>query len=154
MSILFFVIVPVVTNGVLALTSFFLNPADFYCNPFICNVTAGVACGAAVSTLIGFAIHDIKPGPTLGVLAVQGIMLILIFVGIYRGYGLLYGGSMQLLLNDGTSALYFSVVTWTTVGYGDFSPPPDIRLIAAAEALLGYVFLGTTVGLGTVLLSK
>lgn len=44
-------------------------------------------------------------------------------------------------------ALYFSVVTWTTLGYGDFKPLPDYRLFAALEALLGYVYMGLIVGI-------
>ena len=34
--------------------------------------------------------------------------------------------------------LYFSIVTFTTLGYGDMSPPDNyLRLVAASEALLG-----------------
>jgi hypothetical protein len=45
------------------------------------------------------------------------------------------------LVNDATSCLYFSIVTWTTLGYGDFHPAPGFRLIAASEAFVGYVFM-------------
>jgi hypothetical protein len=38
--------------------------------------------------------------------------------------------------------LYFSIVTWTTVGYGDIKPSPDSRMFAASEALLGYLTMG------------
>ncbi len=34
-------------------------------------------------------------------------------------------------------SLYFSIVTFTTLGYGDFSPSPDFQMWAAAEALIG-----------------
>jgi hypothetical protein len=44
------------------------------------------------------------------------------------------------------SGLYFSVVTFTTLGYGDFQPHPDLRLLAGFEAVLGYIYLGLTVG--------
>jgi hypothetical protein len=50
--------------------------------------------------------------------------------------------------------LYFSIVTWTTLGYGDFTPPAAIRMIAAIQAMLGYIFLGILVGLGTYHLCK
>ena len=46
------------------------------------------------------------------------------------------------------TAIYFSVVTFTTLGYGDYQPLPRMRLVAAAQALLGYVFLGFVVGAG------
>jgi hypothetical protein len=35
--------------------------------------------------------------------------------------------------------LYFSVVTWTTLGYGDFVPSTELRSYAAEEAFTGYV---------------
>ncbi|MDJ1007519.1 MAG: potassium channel family protein [Paracoccaceae bacterium] len=45
------------------------------------------------------------------------------------------------------STLYFSIVTFTTLGYGDFQPVPRMRLIASIQAILGYAFLGLLVGL-------
>ena len=39
-------------------------------------------------------------------------------------------------------SIYFSIITWTTVGYGDFVPTPTTRAFAASEALLGYLFTG------------
>lgn len=50
------------------------------------------------------------------------------------------------IANDLTTALYFSVVTFTTLGYGDFQPMPGMRVLAASEALIGYLFLGMSVG--------
>lgn len=46
-----------------------------------------------------------------------------------------------------TTAAYFSIVTFTTLGYGDIYPPDDLRIFAATQALLGYVYLGLVVGL-------
>ncbi|REG51025.1 ion channel [Paraburkholderia sp. BL6669N2] len=40
------------------------------------------------------------------------------------------------------AALYFSIVTFTTTGYGDYHPTKELRLVAAAEALAGYIFFG------------
>ena len=51
------------------------------------------------------------------------------------------------LKGDFTASLYFSIVTWTTLGYGDFSPEHNIRIIAALQAMLGYVSMGVFVGL-------
>lgn len=45
-----------------------------------------------------------------------------------------------------SSALYFSTVTFTTLGYGDLQPLPRAKLLAAYEAIIGYVFLGLLVG--------
>ena len=43
-------------------------------------------------------------------------------------------------LNDWGLSLYFSIVTFTTVGYGDATPIGATRTIAAAEALCGVFF--------------
>jgi hypothetical protein len=55
---------------------------------------------------------------------------------------------------DPTTCLYFSAVTFTTLGYGDFAPTPDARLIAAFEAFFGYLFLGTYAAAIVVLLQR
>lgn len=41
---------------------------------------------------------------------------------------------------------YVSAVTFSTLGYGDFRPCPDIRLIAAFQAIFGNLHLGLIVG--------
>ena len=46
-----------------------------------------------------------------------------------------------------SDAYYFSLVTFTTLGYGDFSPKPEYRLLFASEAFFGYLFFGVIVGL-------
>lgn len=43
---------------------------------------------------------------------------------------------------DAVSASYFSIVTYTTVGYGDLVPPERWRLLAGVEALTGMVLAG------------
>jgi hypothetical protein len=53
-------------------------------------------------------------------------------------------------LGDGTSAerIYYSYITLTTTGYGDFVPATDpARMIAITEALFGQVYLVTIVAL-------
>ena len=48
---------------------------------------------------------------------------------------------------DILDALYFSIVTFTTLGYGDFQPRPETRIAAALQALSGYIYLGLGVGI-------
>ncbi|GAB5415752.1 MAG: hypothetical protein Cons2KO_33550 [Congregibacter sp.] len=49
--------------------------------------------------------------------------------------------------------LYFSIVTFTTLGYGDFTPTEEFRILAASQALFGYVYLGSFAGLLVALFS-
>jgi len=44
-------------------------------------------------------------------------------------------------------ALYFSMVTFTTLGYGDVTLPPDWRLLASFEAANGIIMFGWTTAL-------
>jgi hypothetical protein len=47
--------------------------------------------------------------------------------------------------HDPETCLYFSVVTWTTLGYGDFRPVPGARLVAASEAMVGYIAMAVLI---------
>ena len=38
-------------------------------------------------------------------------------------------------------SMYYSVITFTTVGYGDFRPQGRLRGVAACEALLGAIMI-------------
>ncbi|MBN9119266.1 MAG: two pore domain potassium channel family protein [Planctomycetes bacterium] len=58
--------------------------------------------------------------------------------------------SSGTLANDPTDVLYFSGVTFSTVGYGDLIPAPHMRLAAMAEAVLG----AFTIGLFVVVLAN
>jgi hypothetical protein len=74
------------------------------------------------------------------------IMLILIFATLYFFSGLSFSGdSLAFNPNESLwqnikyyfSALYFSVVTFTTLGYGDLAPIGIARAFAALEAFMG-----------------
>jgi hypothetical protein len=43
---------------------------------------------------------------------------------------------------DFNTALYFSAVTYATIGFGDVVPPPQWRLVAVTEGLTGVLMLG------------
>lgn len=146
---LMLVIFPLCTNWTLAIFAFFVSFNDFANSPDVCYMTLVTACFGVLTSVVGFAFEDLGPGRALAAAVLQGFALLFVFAGIYRGYGLMYGGDIVPMGQDWAGALYFSIVTWTTVGYGDFTPPAAIRLIAATQALLGYLVFGTTVGLGT-----
>jgi hypothetical protein len=63
------------------------------------------------------------------------LLLILVYAGMYCIPGATTGHGFY-------EALYFSVVTFTTLGYGDLLPRGHFRLIAGSEALCGILFTG------------
>jgi len=52
------------------------------------------------------------------------------------------------------TALYFSMVTFTTLGYGDVTLPPDWRLLASFEAANGIIMFGWTTALITAVIQR
>jgi hypothetical protein len=67
-----------------------------------------------------------------------------------------FGSTPFFSADESTSSfMYFSVVTITTLGYGDLAPASDIaRYFATSEAIIGQVFLATTVARLVSLLSR
>lgn len=49
--------------------------------------------------------------------------------------------------SDMATAVYFSLASYATVGYGDVLLPPHLRIIGAAEGLVGALLAGWTVAL-------
>jgi hypothetical protein len=56
---------------------------------------------------------------------------------------LYFGGNA---ITDLSSAFYFSVVTYTTTGYGDLTLPEPWRLVGGIEALTGILMCGWSTG--------
>lgn len=71
--------------------------------------------------------------------------IIFIYALIYRSVGLIDGAGETL--RDTGTGLYFSLITWTTLGYGDVHPPESLRLLAGSQAILGYISMGILVAL-------
>ncbi|MGR0278515.1 ion channel [Marinomonas dokdonensis] len=72
-------------------------------------------------------------------------MLVAIYTGIVT-FAVIYrfGGVVTPegnVSHDVYDSIYFSVVTWTTLGYGDFQPSESIRIWAGAQAMLGTLFM-------------
>ena len=55
---------------------------------------------------------------------------------------------------DVESSLYFSAVTYTTVGYGDLVPPQAWRLLAGVEGLTGILMCGWSTGFFFAIVSR
>ncbi len=81
-------------------------------------------------------------GSVLGFVLLVLTWIIVVFAVIYWRYGLVSSATGQLAPITFPTACYFSVTTWTTLGYGDFAPPPRIRHITSIQALLGFIGMG------------
>jgi hypothetical protein len=46
------------------------------------------------------------------------------------------------VVGDFESALYFSAITFSTLGYGDIVPPHEWRLLAGLEGISGFLLVG------------
>ena len=73
------------------------------------------------------------------------IMMISSYARLYRVHGIVDTATNKVT-KDPSDCLYFSMVTWTTLGYGDFRPNPSARFLAASEAMLGYIVMAIIVG--------
>lgn len=85
----------------------------------------------------------------LGALCVY-LVFGMVFASAYAFAGHLQDGELFVQQREFTSAdtLYFSLVTLTTVGFGDLTMRADVtRIMSAMEALLGQIYLITAVGL-------
>ena len=78
-------------------------------------------------------------------IATDMLAVIFAFANAYQIYGgVVVNGVAAIGFAD---HLYFSVVTFTTLGYGDFLPTGTTRFIATFEALLGYAYFAVVIGL-------
>jgi hypothetical protein len=65
---------------------------------------------------------------------------IIAFAIIYRMLGIVVVKDGEAVY-DAATCLYFSMITWTTSGYGEVIPSHEARFWAASEALLAYVVM-------------
>ncbi len=71
---------------------------------------------------------------------IAAVLVIFGFAGFYKYLGIMDNSStatQPAVVHDWLSSFYFSMVTFTTLGYGDLRPCPDLRIWAASEAVAG-----------------
>ncbi|MGF1445868.1 MAG: ion channel [Pikeienuella sp.] len=86
---------------------------------------------------------EIAPVRLLRDIGISALYTILAFAVLYRALGLEGPDTAQIRPLD---HIYFSAVTFSTLGYGDFSPAPPARIWASIQALFGNLHLGMIVG--------
>ncbi|MPY24296.1 potassium channel family protein [Shewanella sp. YLB-07] len=73
------------------------------------------------------------------------IISLLVFANLYKMNGILDPSGQ--ITKEPIDMIYFSIVTWTTLGYGDFQPTESMRITASIEAMLGYIYNALFLGL-------
>ena len=88
---------------------------------------------------------DIPELRAIEVLAFALALFLVLFAGIYLSLSASDPGNFSEPLSR-ISSLYFTVVTFGTVGFGDITPTSDLgRLVASAQVILDLVFIGLIV---------
>jgi len=107
-------------------------------------VTVGVVIAVGV-----FDQRTVNRQSVLGAICIY-LLIGMDFTFVYGAAAALGSGDFFAEGTDGTPSLrlYFSYVTLTTVGYGDYTPAGDLgHTLAIVEALLGQLYLVTVVAL-------
>ncbi|MEA3064239.1 MAG: voltage-gated potassium channel [Sphingomonadales bacterium] len=139
-QILFFVL-PILGQLLLTVLAYF-GSRIYVEIPLLAYVNALLMALPAVLAIVMLIRHKWENEWVIVSLAVQSAMLITHFAIVHHVIGLGPPGTADSFWD----ALYFSIVTWTTLGYGDVNPVHELRMFAAIEALYGYIFLGLIVG--------
>lgn len=108
---------------------------------------------ALAPLVVGLGVIDDLRARGVTVQAVMGAICIYLLLGLL--FAFVYGAISNIgdapFFTDGTDGdtqirQYFSFVTLTTLGYGDFAPAIDLgRTVATIQALLGQLYLVTIV---------
>lgn len=116
-------------------------------------IANGMLVGVAPVALVRGLLRQVRRTGMVNPPVVAGVLCLYLFVGLFFAY--LFVGIQNLgggpFFTDGrpatsADAMYFSFVTITTVGYGDFTARSNLgHMLAVTEALLGQIYLVTIV---------
>ncbi len=82
-----------------------------------------------------------SPNRSLMLLFINYIEMIIGFAALYLYTGAI-GDTSKMPINKPLDAVYFSSVTITTLGYGDFTPMNEIgKILISVEAIAGLIFI-------------
>ncbi|MBR9864826.1 MAG: two pore domain potassium channel family protein [Rhodobacteraceae bacterium] len=96
-----------------------------------------------VVLLIGFFVANTNAQRLFVDSVISACLMILSSAGLFHAYGIISPDEAAVTNRD---LVYFSAVTFSTLGFGDFRPAADARLIAASLAILGNLHLAVLVG--------
>ena len=88
-----------------------------------------------------------RPNSTDILLDFNFIIVTILFVPLFLvSFAYIYRLMDLVNANSNFDYMYFSVVTFTTLGYGDLLPKGEARKFAALEALIGFIFVPILIG--------
>lgn len=94
-----------------------------------------------ISQIWVYATRIQSPHHQLLLMGVSFIQVVpFLFAAVYGSFG--YYDLCIVGARNAADVLYFSYVTFTTVGFGDLHPTGICRGVAVAEAVTGYILLG------------
>ena len=111
-----------------------------YFAPFVLTSAIGTTFVAIRFTL---ATDCVRYGKKLYLLHLVGFVVVTVPLGFATIFEV-FDHSQACLIGEKTefSSVYFSYVTLTTLGYGDYHPVGGCRLFSSTEAITGYLSLG------------
>jgi hypothetical protein len=118
-------------------------------------VVGALLVGVAPAVLAAGLFNDLRVRGQVALHTLTGVLAIYLLIGMFFAftYGIVDAVDSSALFadrQDSTPAdrAYFSFVTLSSVGYGDFSPAAEgPRALAVAEMLIGQIYLVTIVAL-------
>jgi hypothetical protein len=118
-------------------------------------VVNGLLVAVAPLAIAAGLVRELRRDRRVTVSTLAGVLAIYLLTGMFFSFlyaviGSVDPGSLFAGRHDSTAAdqLYFSFVTLSTVGYGDFAPAAHApRALAVAEMLIGQIYLVTVVSL-------
>ena len=119
----------------------------------IAAIANGLLVAFAPPAVVIGVLRNLRATGTVTVTVVAGVLCLYLLVGLFFAFTYIaiqnLGGAP--FFSNGAAAtssrsVYFSFVTMTTVGYGDFTARTNLgRTLAVSEALLGQIYLVTVV---------
>ena len=116
------------------------------------TVTIHAAGLSALLPRLSSALLDTRYWPVTRRLVRVAWWLVLLHLAEIAVWALFYW--WQRCLPDAESSIYFSAVTYTTVGYGDLVLPKEWRLVGSVEGLTGILMCGLSTGFFFAVVSK
>ena len=113
------------------------------CVMILCLAVQGLSVGAVIYYYARAARHPLGTRPYMEVYGqLVRIMVLLLFAGMFQMAVWAFLYRMLGQFEDFESALYFSGVTFTSLGYGDLTLPERLRILSAMEAADGLMMFG------------